>query len=122
MEFTGELKIETPSLLYIGDEPMCYVLPSNCETIEDVQKRDAKVKELLRRWNSHNPLLEACQASIVIINETLQAVSEVLRVAHISPSFPAPPTEGIKQAIRDAGGKVYETAKEIKAALARAKE
>lgn len=80
----------------------------------ELQKRIADQQALIEQ------LVEGCQAGIVAINELLSHVNPVLNRAGI-PSVPPPPIEGIREAIKKAGGKVYETAKEASETLAAAK-
>jgi len=88
--------------------------------IQNDQKREI-LKETVRRVNCHDDLVAACQAGVLAINEMLKSIQEVCKIANIS-MFPPPPIEGIKQAIINAGGEVYETAEQATAALANVKK
>lgn len=75
--------------------------------------------EFLRRWNAFDDLLEAAQGGLIVINELLNHVQPVLKLAGLKP-IPAPPTNGIRKAIINAGGQVYENAKKAQNVLAEA--
>lgn len=64
-------------------------------------------------------LLVACQASVIVINEILGALVAICTAAKLPP-FPPPPIQGVKDAIINAGGVVYENAKHYQATIAAA--
>lgn len=83
--------------------------------IADQQSQIANKDELIKQ------LVEGCQGGVLAMNELLNQVQPILKMAGLPP-IPPPPFDGIKEIIRKAGGVVYESVKDYHSALAAAKE
>lgn len=78
-------------------------------------------KQAATRIEELEPLIEACQGAIIIINELTTIIDDFVEAKDL-PAFPHPPIDGIKQAITNAGGVIFETTEQAKAALGKETE
>jgi 23S rRNA C2498 (ribose-2'-O)-methylase RlmM len=73
-------------------------------------------KTLERAAERIEELLEACQGALIIINELTVIMDDFVAAKQLKP-FPHPSLNGLRQAITNAGGVIFETAAEARAAL-----
>ncbi len=71
MEHTKGKMEEVPDfvgLLQINGQTICCVSPVSCQSVEDLEKRKANAKHLVKCWNSHDDLLAACEMIIRVLD------------------------------------------------------
>lgn len=93
--------------IFESDNLVCTINGLDADNRLIRQESEAKAKELVRRWNSFEGLLAACELGVEVMNEQKQALQTICdgiakKAGLETPVIPQPPTDILEAAIKEA--------------------